>query len=260
MAEKPLLILPTPGEPVGRPRKFGGGANINIPTRRRQSQRLRPRFRAIQRSFDARRARLQVEAAGIAPEEVLVLETVEPIDDFFSAIQNIDGMERLGEFEEEDIPPDDDFFALDSKGQRKPEKALRGQLFLVFTNQRALEELLSLWNRWERDESLPRGLGRWKQLFSLLRNIRPWGVKDRLLETGVLDDWKERVEHDQEVVPCEIELWYRRNIDKQRLARHRVDHLINSLQGQIANETVIEDIAYHGLFVELPIASVAQII
>ena len=103
MPERPLLILPTPGPPVERHRKFGGGGNIHRPTRQRQAERLTPKFSALNSAFDSRRTRLSVEAAGITPEEVLVLETYGSIEDFLVAARNIPGMEYLGEIEEEDI-------------------------------------------------------------------------------------------------------------------------------------------------------------
>lgn len=260
MPERPLLILPSPGQPETRRRRFGGGGNIGLPSRQRQVQRLGPRFTALQETFDARRARLRIEAAGTTPEEVLVLETVGPVEDFLAAVRHVDGMEWLGEIEEEDIPPDDDFFALDSQGRRRPEKTLRRRIFLVFSNHRALEQMLSLWERWQRGERLPRGLGKWNQVFAHLRDIRPWGVRDRLLETGVLDDWKERMEHNEEILPCEIELWFRRDPNMRITARNRVADLVTTQQGRIINEAVIPDIAYHALLVELPVAAVSQII
>ena len=92
----------------------------------RQSERLTPRFQVLQNAFDARRTRLQVEAAGLAPEDVVVLETVGPVGEFVSAVGRIQGLEWLGEIEEEDIPPDDDFFLVDKQGERREGKVLRG--------------------------------------------------------------------------------------------------------------------------------------
>jgi len=260
MPEKPLLILPTPGNPIERRKRTGGGAKIGLPSRQRQSERLSPRFTALQQSFNDRRARLRVEAVGVVPEEVLVLETAGPVEDFLTAVRNLRGMEWLGEIEEEDIPPDDDFFALDSRGRPKPKKTLRGRVFIVFSNQQALDQMFSLWHRWKGGEQLPTGLRRWNQVFSHLRNIRPWGVEDRLLDTGVLEDWKDRVRHDEEVIPCEIELWFRAASQARASATERVTDLVSSLQGRISQEAVIEEINYHTLLAELPVSSVSQII
>jgi len=144
-------------------------------------------------------------------------------------------MEWLGEVEKEDIPPDDDFFALNKKKEPQKDKPLRGRLFLVLTNQRALNELLSLWNRWKAGQELPRGQKKWRSIFEQLRDVRPWGVRERLEETGVLEDWKERVNHNAEVIPCEIELWFRGDHRRRLAARNRVATIVQNLQGSIVN-------------------------
>ncbi|MGO9622117.1 MAG: S8 family peptidase [Desulfobaccales bacterium] len=258
--KRPLLILPFPGQPVERSKKSPPRDMISRPSRERQAQKLGPRFTSLQETFEARRSRMTVEAAGITPEEVLVLKTAGSVEDFIGAVQKITGMEWLGEIEEEDIPPDDDFFALDDKGHRKLEKTLRGRIFLVFSNQQALNQMLSLWQRWQRGEHLPHGLSKWIKVFDNLLDIHPWGVNERLLETDILDDWRARVEHGETVIPCEVELWFRRDPMVRAAAQSRVVDLFSAMQGRIIQEAVIEDIAYHALLVELPIASVSQLI
>ena len=189
-----------------------------------------------------------------------MLETVGTVDNFIRAVEQVPGMEWLAEVEEEEIPPDDDFFALSQDGEARPGKTLRGRLFMVFTNQDALKQMLSLWDAWQSDERLPHGLGRWTALFQQLRDVRRWGVQDRLQETGVLDDWEERIEHDHEVVPCEVELWYRRNPEKRRDARNRVAMLVDDLGGRVVAEADIEEIAYHTLLVRLPAVQIEPLI
>jgi len=259
MPEKPLLILPTPTAPAERGKKQGGGSNVNKPSRARQGERLGPRFTALQNTLDARKASLQSEVTGMIPEEVLVLETAGPVKDFAITVRNA-GIEWLGEIEEEDIPPDDDFFEKNKKGEKREDKLLRGRLFLVFSNQEALNQLQSLWQRWQSNQSFERGQAKWEELFSLLRDIRPWGVRDRLLETGVLEDWRERVEHNEETVPCEIELWFRQDETLNTRARDRVKRLVEAKKGSVIKEASISDISYHALLVELPIATVNELL
>lgn len=260
MPERPLLILPAPGEVIQRSRRYGGGGRFHRPSRERQAERLTPRFEQLQRALDARRARLQTEAQGLVPEEVVVFETIGTVGHFIRAVDEVPGMEWLGEVEEEDIPPDDDFFALDDDQERRPDKSLRGRLFMVFTNQDALRQMLSLWEAWRTGQTLPRGLGPWKTLFGQLRDVRTWGVQDRLVETGVLDDWQERVEHGQEVVPCEIEFWYRQTPRHRQTARDRVAGLIAGLEGRIVYDAVVEEIAYHGVLAQLPIRAIRTLV
>ncbi|MEM7248531.1 MAG: S8 family peptidase [Acidobacteriota bacterium] len=260
MTERPLLILPAPGEPAKRRTKGGGGGRFQRPDRERQSERLAPRLQELQAALAERRTRLQTEAQGLVPEEVVVLEAVGTVDGFIRAVEKIPGMEWLAEIEREDVPPDDDFFALDDNEQRRPDKALGCRLFMIFTNQSALQQMLSLWGSWQADQKLPHGLGRWKTLFEQLRDVRPWGPRDRLIETGVLDDWHERIEHGQEIVPCEIELWYRQLPRARQAAHDRVAGLVTDLQGTIIAESSLEEIGYHALLAHLPTRAIVKLL
>jgi hypothetical protein len=256
MPERPLLILPTPTEPPKQKRKGFPPQRPHLPSRERQAERMTPKLAVLQEALDARRARLRTEASGVIPEEVIVLETVGPVNDFIEAVRSVRGLEWLGEIEEEDIPPDDDFFVVDRDGTSRTDKLLRGRLFLVLSNHQALQQMLSLWSLWKTDQALPWGFGKWSDLFSQLHDVRPWGVRDRLHETGVLDDWRDRVEHNAELIPCEIELWFRVDNRRRRAARDRVAAIVQSLQGTVRNEALIEEIGYHALLAQLPIGSV----
>ena len=260
MPERPLLILPTPTEPPKPKKKGFPPQRPHLPSRERQAERMTPRLAVLQEAFGARRARLRTEASGVMPEEVIVLETVGPVDDFIGAVRNVMGLEWLGEIEEEDIPPDDDFFVAGHDGAARTDKLLRGRLFLVLSNHQALQQMLSLWNLWKAGRALPWGFGKWSDLFSQLRDVRPWGASDRLYETGVLDDWRERVEHNAELIPCEIELWFRADHRRRRAARDRVTAIVQSLQGSIRHEALIEEIGYHALLAQLPIGSVRPLL
>ena len=259
MPERPLLVLPRPGQPVERPKRRGFPSNINRPSRERQGERLTPRFEALQQAIESHRARFQLDAQAIVPEDVVVLETVGPVGRFLQAVERIPGMEWLAEVEDVDIPPDDDFFARDGAGEQS-DRALSGSLFMVFTNQAALDQMLSLWQSWLDGRPLSQGLGPWGTLFSQLRNIRRWGVQDRLHETGALDDWRERVENNEEVVPCEIELWHRGDQDARESARGRVAMLVEGLGGAILAEATVSEIAYHALLTTLPVRGVSGLL
>ena len=260
MPERPLLILPSPGNPIERRKKSPGFPRFHKPNRQRQTERLSPRFDALQRALETRRAKLHAEGHGIVPEEVVVLETVGTVEGFIRGVEKIQGMEWLGELEDEDIPPDDDFFALDSKKKRQPEKMLRGRLFMIFTSQEALRQMLSLWAMWQSNQNLPHGLRSWRKLFEQLRDVRQWGVRDRLIETGVIHDWKERIDHGQEVVPCEVELWFRLTPEQRRTTSSRVSRIVSDLEGRVVQEAVIEEISYHALLIHLPIRAIRTLL
>ena len=258
MPERPVLILPHPGEPLPRVRRRGGGGAPRFPSRARQAERLEPKFEILQNAMEARRVRLQSESHALVPEEVVVLETVGAIENFIGAVGKVPGMEWLAEIDETDIPPDDDFFET-ARGERRSDRALRGRLFMVFTNQEALREILSLWKTWQRDGGLSRRFGVWKSVFAQLHDVRVWGARDRLHETGVIADWRERISRGEEIVPCEIELWHRGAPGQRRNARERVAALVAGMAGRIIAEAAVEEIAYHALLAHLPAASIASL-
>ncbi len=257
MNDKPLLILPRPsranwqrkGHQVGKP---------HFPSPERQRTRITPQFERLESALEARRLILQQAPEGAAPEQVLVLEIVGTIQDFLVAVRGIPGMEWLGEWEEEDIPPDEDFF-LDEKHK---DKALGGRLFLVMTDHRATQELLSLWQRYQKNPEIKFGYGRnkWRELFQQLRTIRFWEVQDRLLETGVLEDWKERIRAGEENIRFEAELWFRNNTQQQQKSHQTFETLLQQAGGRLISQTVIPEIAYQGLLAELPIKAIQSIL
>lgn len=223
----------------------------------RQRQRIGPRLDELEAAFEAKRVRMQTTAAGLVPEEVLVLETAGTIEDFFKAVSKIKGLEFLAEYDEDDIPPDDDFFVETNNGAHRD---FRGRVYLMFANQQAFRQMLNLWSSWQRNEELLHGLKKWRNVFSLLRAIRPWSVNDRLEETGVLDDWRDRLEWEREKIPCEIELWFRHDENQRAAASANVRARVLELDGEVASESVITDIHYHALAVRLPISAVQDLL
>ena len=71
-------------------------------------------------------------------------------------------MEWLGEFELENIDPE---YGFEDKSNKN--KELKGQLFLVMTDQEALRQVYSLFKKWEKDQDtdFPNGLAEWKKAF-----------------------------------------------------------------------------------------------
>ena len=70
------------------------------------------------------------------------METIGSIQDFVNIIRWVDGLEWLGEFEQEYMEPEHGF-----EDESNPDRRLRGQLFLIMTDQRALDEFRSLFDR-----------------------------------------------------------------------------------------------------------------
>jgi len=257
MPEHPLLLFPSP-ETASRSPLGGGSPNFRLPSPQRQWDRLSPAFDQLQQAFHSRRIGLQQTASGIDPEEVLVIETIGSVENFANAVKLIEGFEWMGEIELDEIIPDDIFF-----DEAKPDKQLSGRLYLVMSNQRALEEMLSLWSRYiaDQDFKFERGLTKFRDVFLHLKNIRRWDVQDRLLETGIIQIWQEDLELDGDrAITFEIELWFRGNTSERSASAVRISDLISAQNGQILNQCIIEDIAYHGILAELPANAIRYIL
>lgn len=256
MPDRPLLLFPTP-EIADRSKGHGFPSRVHRPSHSRQEQRLSPIFAQLQTEFNARRVELQQTAAGADPEQVLVIETIGSIENFANAVKRIDGLEWMGEIETDEIAPDEDFY-----DESNAAKELSGRLYLVMTNQRALDEMLSLWQRYQNDHDMEfdRGLTKFRDVFLCLKDIRRWSVQDRIEETGVLDAWREDLAHDGDrAIRFEVELWFRATDAKRQEAHEQVDELVRQLGGTVFNDCIITDIAYHALLTEIPANAAQQI-
>lgn len=214
-----------------------------------QSQRLAPQFERLQEALDARRLELQGNTLGLLPEQVLVIETIGSVQNFIRAIDKISGLEWLGEFGLEDIEP-----AYGFQDESNPDKQLNGQLFLVMTDQQALGQMQRLFRRWTDDHEIdfPRGLAPLKHAFEFLHTIRPWGVEDRIRETGVLQDWQDRLQDEVDTVPFEVELWFRGNLRRRDQAEAQLRAIIADHEGRVTAQCVIPEISYHAILGLLP--------
>lgn len=257
MPERPLLLFPTP-EIADRSRRRGFPGHVHRPTHDRQGQRLSPIFARLQTAFNERRAEVQQTAAGADPEQMLVIETIGNVENFANAVKRIEGFEWMGEIETDEIDPDEDFY-----DKKNGDKLLNGRLYLVMSDQQALDDMLSLWRRYQADRHMEfeRGLTKFRDIFLRLKDIRRWSVQDRIAETGVLDAWQEDLEHDaNRPIRFEVELWFRGTDAKRRNAQGHVKDLVVALRGTILDDCIINDIAYHALLAEIPANAAKQII
>lgn len=265
MVQRPLLFFPD-AEVATRSKLGSGSGKFSHPSSERQGERLSPKFEALSNILDAQRAIIQQSTVGIDPEQVLVFETIGSVEDFAKAVSKIEGFEWLGEFEIEDIIPDDDFYSLDDEGERE-DKSLNGRLYLIFTNTTAMNQLLSLWRLWLDNPNFDclrgenRGKGKFKDVFKLLKNIRKWDIQDRFEESNILRLWEEDLQiAPDRVVRFEVELWYRSNIDQRRQSYSSVAQLISAAGGRVITSCDIPDIYYHAILAELPASEIRNII
>ncbi|MDA1054768.1 MAG: S8 family peptidase [Planctomycetota bacterium] len=221
---------------------------------------------ALRQAFDARAVEIQQTAVGIDPEQVIVIETIGSIENFAGAVSRVEGLEWLGELEIDEIAPDDDFYRTkkDKSGNVvRVNGEMKGRLYLVMTNNRALNQLLSLWTQYQRNQNMkwPTGLTKFRDAFLFLHDIRRWGIQDRLQETGVLHIWQEDLTHfPNDPVKLEIELWFRRTPEQRQSAENSISQLVTQAGGRLLHQCVIQDIAYHALLAELPRREIERIV
>ena len=125
MAEINYPILVFPAHALAERATRGGGSSLlNRPEARRQGERLSPQFQRLNEALANRRIRLQGNSLGIEPEQALVIETVGSAKNFITAVNKIEGLEWLAEYEHDDIAPTEEF-----ENPDYPNESLKGQLF-----------------------------------------------------------------------------------------------------------------------------------
>lgn len=253
----PILIFPNRVE-AERNRMAGGGTRIQLPGIDRQRARIAPQLASLQRAFEAKRIRLQQAVPLENPELVLIVEVVGSVETFANAVSRIPGFEWLQELSEDQIAPDEDFHAQDDDEHAAP---MSGRLYLLGTNQEALNQLLALWDRYQRnpDANLDRGLAPFKHVFAHLRAIRPWNATDRV-DADMRAYWQDQINGGQEIVRFEVEAWHFAAAAKNDATHIEIEALVGGLEGRVLARALISDIAYHGFLIELPAAAVRNIL
>jgi hypothetical protein len=251
MPDRPLLLFPKPENASRNNLTPYIPPRMNRPTAQRQYDRLQPAFQVLSSAFENKRILLQNISSGIEPEFALVFEVIGTVNNFYTAVKHVEGMEWLFDFDSDEIEPDEDF----SYQNDEENENLSGIIYCVMASQRALEQMLSLWNRYKNGETqvFKRGFAGLREIFSNIKTIRRWDSSDRIRETKIVEYWKDSLSIDGDIpITFEIELFYRSNVQKQINAVEVVTRSINSLNGRIIKQYVLNDIAYHSLLVELP--------
>jgi Subtilase family len=186
---------------------------------------------------------LKADPAGLAPERLLVFEVRGTISAFAAAVRKIPGLELI---DEEELEAD--------------QKDKAPVAYLMVPDVRALRDLESLWQRWLRNE-LVYGETPWRDVFAILRDLRPWGPEDRVqpAEADILSDVIVGLT-DEALVRLEIELIYRAIVDIGTARENELRAAIAMQGGRIVSASRIDDIAYHALLVDLPVHAIRRII
>ena len=241
-------------------RTGGGGSKLQLPSPARQLERLSPRIQELERSFETHRARLQLDSTAVDPEQVLVFELAGTVPDFLRAVKHTPGMEWLVESDEIDSYADEDF----GKSTAHPDSPFPARLYLIMANRQSIEELQRLWLLYARlaegqEVKWRRGQTLWRDIFSQLKDVRFWGPEDRL-HPALLQDWRQRVQQGIEVVPLQIELWFRHDSTVRLQAENNVAAAVGQAGGELLQRSVIPEIAYHAMLARLPIAAANEIL
>lgn len=258
----PLLIFPE--KRILQPEKGNGfpQGKWNLPAHSAQVARIGRQIEHLEEDFARYQASLTGALAGLEPEMVLVIEIVGRLDDFRQAVEAT-GLEWLGETEIDDLEAEDDgFYERDAAGQPAV-KSLSGRMFLAMSNMAGMKEILALWEQWKTNKSLPHGKAKWKAVFEQLNVLRRWGIEETLVETGMIDRWRDLLDlHDpEEKIRFQIELFYRKRVEKRRNNEAAIRSLLEGLGGQTLSEFLdIPQIAFHAVKAELPARAIQSLL
>jgi len=261
---RPLLAFDSPS--VGdRLKSWVLPPKVVGPSGRRQGERLTPRFKELADAFEAKRAELGEGAPVEAdPSLVIVLDLAGSVEEFHKAVNKVEGLEFLAEMAGDEVDPDDDFYKLDSN-QERSNSSVEHSLYLVMSNARAVDQMVSLFGRWKEDPStkFEWGLGRFKGVFSQLLDLRRWGPEDRVRETGLVERWQETLDivgNSLSSVRVEIELWYRSDRGQRQASEQGIREIIARCGGKVIHQAKVEEIGYHALLAELPRQQVEAVV
>lgn len=134
---------------------------------------------------------------------------------------------------------------------------------MLASNRTATDRLLSLWKKYRSNEKIDRGLGIFKELFPYLITLRHWDVKDRLIETGILDAWREEYEVKEgtnSYMDFEIELHPRKNKEVRERNEFSIKQAIENEGGSIGQTFYGENIAFHAIKARLPVDIIERVL
>lgn len=221
-----------------------------------QVQRLGPAFSRLSAAFQSGRVLATTRPAAVA-EQVLVFQVAGELDNFAKALARVPGLEFLAEAALERVESGTEFSAVDSDG--KVHRYDR-QLYAVFSDQAAWQQLLALWAKYQAGQDLGYGKAPFKHLFARLEVLRAWDDTDRLSHTGALETWeRELVDMPDVLVDFEVELWLRSDPRARAQAVADLQEDIVAAGGEVVVESVRPDISYHGVLARVPAGRLLEV-
>ena len=318
----PLIVFPQAKTISPQSQQGFGSRKPHLLEHNKQARRLDEQFAKLEADFSDYKAGISNVVSGLEPETVLVIEIAGSVEGFVQAVKATDGLEWLGEWDIEEIEPDEDFYEIpkigklffekrtdtitreqsqkiwkilkeynfiddDNDGQlirddlRKlplpadlealredvisainnaKSRLLNGRLFLSFSNEKGLKEILKLRDIWKEQKALPQGQTKWRDVFSQALRIRRWGIEESLRETGMIERWKDLIDPvvPEEEIHCQVELFYRKNAKKRKENENAVRKLSKELGGEAYLFRDIEEIGFHAAKVKLPAGKISH--
>lgn len=230
MSKRPIILFPEP-EFADRAKLPSGFSKYNKPSVTRQYDRLNPAFTVLRRAFEQKNIAVQNSPIGINPEFALVFEVIGSVESFYTAVKKVEGLEWMFDIAIDDIEADEDFYSFDKNNQRE-DKKLTGRVYCVMSNQEAINQLLSLWERYKNNDTNIFGWGfnGLRDVFINIKDIRPWNAQDRIYETQVKEYWEESLQYDNgKPVSFEVELFFRKDLSKRQTAYNMIENAVTSL-------------------------------
>jgi Subtilase family len=258
----PLLMFPKAVVKIplkAKPRNF---SKMKLPGFAAQAARLDAQFDGLGESDLKLSATLSDAVSGLEPEAVLVLEVLGSVNDFQAAVEAA-GLDWVGEIETDDVEPNEDFYWPDEQGNAKP-TLMAKRLFLSISNQTGLNNVLSLWKAYKAgDKKFKRGLTKWRDIFDQLQHIRRWGIQETLIETSMLDHWRDLIDpvNPEVDISFQIELFYRKTPELRRATEKAIDALLSALGGRLIGASIdIPEIAFHAVKATVPGKVISELI
>lgn len=114
---------------------------------------MQPSFSVLRTAFEQKALKIQQSPTGINPEFALVFEIIGTVDNFYTAVKHTEGLEWIFDSETDPFEPDDDFYQVDKDSGERVDDSLNGKLYCIMSNQQAMSQLLSLWQRHKNGET-----------------------------------------------------------------------------------------------------------
>jgi Subtilase family len=258
----PLLMFPKAVVKIPQKAKPRSFSKMKLPGFAVQAARLDAQFDGIGKSDLKLSATLSDAVSGLEPEAVLVLEVLGSVNDFQAAVEAA-GLDWIGEIEIDAVEPNEDFYWPDELGNAKPTLVVK-RLFLSISNQTGLNKVLSLWKAYKSGhEKFEHGFAKWRAVFDQLHRIRRWGIQETLIETSMLDNWRDLIDPVNSAVDVsfQIELFYRKTPELRRATEKAIDALLSTLGGRLLGAPIdIPEIAFHAVKATVPGTVIAELI